>query len=132
MNERCAAKRNRYHINATDYRTEVLTALHLKILQVELDQNADATRINDRITSAEKEIVGSKTAGLAGLMSPTPILLRFPPYSWCIRILRFDPMRRAAGTVTRVLALRHNALKPHLAGMKEDSGSVLGEVLIET
>ena len=34
--------------------------------------------------------------------------------------------------ITQVLALRHNALKPHLAGMKEDSGTVLCEVLIQT
>jgi hypothetical protein len=63
MNERGAAKRNRYHYNATDYRTKV-SALHLKILQAELDQNADATRINDRITSAEQEIVRLKNRQL--------------------------------------------------------------------
>jgi hypothetical protein len=63
MNERCAAKRNRYHNDATDYRTKA-SALHLKILQAELDQNADATRIDDRITSAEKEVVRLKNRQL--------------------------------------------------------------------
>ena len=38
-----------------DYR-KTLSALHLKILQTEQDQNADAARIDDCITSAEKEI----------------------------------------------------------------------------
>ena len=63
MNERYAAKRNRYHNDATDYWTKV-SALHLKILQAELDQNADATRIDDRIASAEKEIARLKNRQL--------------------------------------------------------------------
>ena len=41
-------------------------------------------------------------------------------------------MWRSAGTVPRVLALRHDSFEPHLAGMKEDRGAVLSEVLIET
>jgi len=56
MNESCAEKRNGYHNRANDPRKE-LSALHLKILQTEQDQNADAARIDDRITSAEKEII---------------------------------------------------------------------------
>jgi hypothetical protein len=56
MNESCAGKRNGYHNRANDPRKE-LSALHLKILQTEQDQNADAARIDGRITSAEKEII---------------------------------------------------------------------------
>jgi hypothetical protein len=63
MNERCVAKRSRYRNDATDYLTKA-SALHLKILQAELDQNADAARIHDRITSAEKEIVRLKNRQL--------------------------------------------------------------------
>jgi hypothetical protein len=54
MIERYAGKRN--HNRPNDHH-KTLSALHLKILQTEQDQSADAARIDDRITSAEKEII---------------------------------------------------------------------------
>src|SRR4029453_10082657 len=74
---------------------------------------------------------GSRTS-LAGLMSPAPIFLGFSLDRRRVRIFALDPVWRAAGTVTRVLALRHDAFKAELAGMLEDSGAVLSEMLIET
>ena len=56
VNESCAGKRNGYHSRTNDHRKE-LSALHLKILQTEQDQNADAARIDDCVTGAEKAII---------------------------------------------------------------------------
>jgi len=43
----------------------------------------------------------------------------------------FEPVGRAAGTVGRVLALRHNAFEPHLAGMAKHCLAIALHVLIE-
>jgi hypothetical protein len=47
------------------------------------------------------------------------------------RILHFEPVGRAAGTVSRILPLRHDTFKPHLAGMGEDGRAVPLHMLIE-
>jgi len=43
----------------------------------------------------------------------------------------FEPIGRAAGTVGRVLPLRHDAFKPHLAGMGEDGRAIAFRVFVE-
>ena len=62
MSQACAA--NRDQDAADDYRKQ-LSALHLKIIQTQLDQNADAARIESRIASAEKEIAWLQKRPLA-------------------------------------------------------------------
>ena len=44
-----------------------------------------------------------------------PILFGFAPHGGCIRVLHFEPIGRAAGTVGGILALRDNAFEPELA-----------------
>src|SRR6516164_10943719 len=60
-----------------------------------------------------------------------PILLGFALHGRCIQVLHFEPIGRAAGTVGRVLALRHDTFKPHLAGMGEDGRAVALNMLVE-
>src|SRR5262249_62030454 len=56
--------------------------------------------------------------------SAPPILLRFPLHRRASRILHFEPIRRATGTVARILALRHDAFEAKLAGVGEDGRAV--------
>ena len=49
-----------------------------------------------------------------------PILLGLTLHSRCIRVLHFEPIGRAAGTVGGILALRDDAFKTHFASMGED------------
>src|SRR6516164_10526012 len=60
-----------------------------------------------------------------------PILLGFPLHGRCIRVLHFEPIGRAAGTVGRVLALRHDTFEAHLAGMGEEGRAVAFDIFIE-
>src|SRR6516164_1381085 len=60
-----------------------------------------------------------------------PILLGFALHGRCIQVLHFEPIGRAAATVGRVLPLRHDTFKPHLAGMGEDGRAVALDMLIE-
>jgi hypothetical protein len=65
-------------------------------------------------------------------LSPTPVFLGFPFHRWRGGVLALDPVRRVAGPVARVLPLRHDALKAHLASVREHERAVLlVEVLIE-
>ena len=48
-----------------------------------------------------------------------------------LRVLLFEPIRRAAGAIHRVLTLRHNAFESHLAGIGEDGRAVALDMLIE-
>jgi flagellar biosynthesis component FlhA len=48
----------------------------------------------------------------------------------CIRVLHFEPVRRAARAIHRVLALRHDAFEPHLAGVGEDGRAIALDVLV--
>jgi hypothetical protein len=51
---------------------------------------------------------------------------------WRGWVLALDPVRRAAGPVARVLALRHDTLKTQLAGVREHQRAVrVVEVLVE-
>jgi hypothetical protein len=43
-----------------------------------------------------------------------------PPHGRASGVLAFDPMRRAARTIPRVLPLRHDAFQAELAGVMED------------
>jgi hypothetical protein len=49
----------------------------------------------------------------------------------CRRVLELEPIRRSAGTIDRVLALRHNVFESHLAGVGEDGRAVAFHVLVE-
>ena len=51
-----------------------------------------------------------------------------PPRS---RVLALEPVRRAAGAVRRVLALRDDGLQAHSAGVGEHGGTVRLDVLVE-
>jgi hypothetical protein len=59
----------------------------------------------------------------------SPILLPF--HSRRIRVLHFEPIWRAAGAVGGILALRDDALKPHLARVGEDGRAVALYVFVE-
>jgi hypothetical protein len=47
------------------------------------------------------------------------------------RVLHFEPIRRAAGTVGGILALRHDAFEAELAGMGEDDWVVAFDMLVK-
>src|SRR5215510_3734664 len=56
--------------------------------------------------------------------APCPIFLGFALHGRCIRVLHFEPIGGAAGTVGGVLALRDDAFKAELASMGEDGRAV--------
>src|SRR5215471_16403830 len=60
-----------------------------------------------------------------------PFFLLFALHRRCIRVLHFEPVRRAAGTVGRILPLRDNAFEAKLAGAGEDGRAVALGMLIE-
>src|SRR5262249_51675223 len=60
-----------------------------------------------------------------------PILLRFPVHRRSRRVLHLEPIRRAAGAIDRVLALRDDAFETKLAGVGEDSRAVALDMLVE-
>ena len=70
-------------------------------------------------------------AGANECRSFAPILFGFALHGRCIRVLHFEPIRRAARTVGGILALRHNALESHLAGVGEDGRAVAFQMLVE-
>src|SRR5215813_10672606 len=53
-----------------------------------------------------------------------PILLGFPLHGRCIRVLHFEPIGGAPGTVDGILALRDDAFETKLAGVGEDGRAV--------
>src|SRR5262245_59182446 len=55
----------------------------------------------------------------------------FTLHSRRIRVLHFEPIGRAAGTVGGLLALRDDALKTHFAGVREDGRAVALDMLVE-
>src|SRR6516165_8143845 len=59
--------------------------------------------------------------------SPPPLLVSPPGAS----SLHFEPIGRAAGTVGRILALRHDAFKTHFASVREDGRTVALDMLVE-
>src|SRR5262245_56367675 len=69
--------------------------------------------------------------GLSPSSSPPPILLRFPLHRRCIRVLHFEPIGGAPGTVDGILALRDDAFEAKLAGMGEDGRAVAFHVFVE-
>jgi hypothetical protein len=63
--------------------------------------------------------------GLSPLLtSASPVLLRLAPHRRACRVLALEPVGRAPRAVARVLALRHDALQAHLAGMGEHGRAV--------
>lgn len=64
--------------------------------------------------------------------SPSPILFCFSFHCGRLRIFALDPIWRAAGTISRILALRNDPLQPELAGVLEYKRPVfLVHMLIE-
>src|SRR5215472_16656607 len=63
--------------------------------------------------------------------SSAPILLCLALHRRCIRVLHFEPIGRAAGTIGRILALRHDAFEAELAGMGKDGWTVALDMLVE-
>src|SRR5262249_56717450 len=63
--------------------------------------------------------------------SSPPILLRLSLHSRRIRVLHFEPIGGAPGTVDGVLALRDDAFEAKLAGMGEDGRAVALDMLVE-
>jgi hypothetical protein len=59
-----------------------------------------------------------------------PILLRLALHGCARRVLALEPVGRAAGAVGRGLALRHDALQAHLAGVAEHGRPVGLDVLV--
>src|SRR6516165_6497457 len=62
---------------------------------------------------------------------PAPFLFLFAPHRRSHRVLHFEPIRRAPRAIHRVLALRHDAFEPHLAGVGEHGRAVALDMLIE-
>src|SRR5262249_58542091 len=60
-----------------------------------------------------------------------PIFLGLPYHRGSRRVLHLEPVRRVAGAIHRVLALRHDAFESHLAGVGEDGRAVAFHVLVE-
>src|SRR5262249_45236647 len=65
------------------------------------------------------------------VISFTPILFGFPLHCRCIRVLHFEPIGRAVGTVGRSKALRHDSLETELAGVAEYDVAGLVDVLLK-
>src|SRR5262249_44801319 len=60
-----------------------------------------------------------------------PILLSLALDRRRVGVLHLEPIGRAAGTVGRAFALRHDAFKSHLAGMREHGRAVAFDMLVE-
>src|SRR5262249_40783847 len=84
-------------------------------------------RVAWRYTPRIRRCVGrSRLSACVQVLSPpfSPILLGFTLHGRCIHVLHFEPIGRAAGAVGGILALRHNAFEPHLAGVGEDGQAI--------
>src|SRR5215831_16704063 len=83
-------------------------------------------------TTAPNMCRASATAVMSELSIPRDdVLLRFPLYGRCIQVLHLEPVRRAAGTVDGILALRDDAFETKLAGIGEDGRAVALHMLVE-
>ena len=75
-----------------------------------------------------------ESPGTLGACHLRPLLphspLGLPLYGRRIRVLHFEPIGGATGTVGGILVLRDN-VKPHLAGVREDGRAVALGMLIE-
>src|SRR5262249_14244980 len=60
-----------------------------------------------------------------------PILFRLALHCQGIRVLHFEPIGRAAGTVGGILPLRDNAFEAHLAVVGEDGRAVALDMFVE-
>src|SRR5258708_7897377 len=58
-------------------------------------------------------------------LSPPPVLFRPPLHRRCLRVLELEPVTGATGAIARTEPLRHDPLKPHLAGVLEHSQPAL-------
>src|SRR5262245_38343114 len=71
------------------------------------------------------------TASVLYRLCLPPIFLSLPLHGWRVRVLHFEPVRRAAGTVGGILALRDDAFQAKLAGMGEDGRAVAFHMFVE-
>src|SRR5262245_2248266 len=67
---------------------------------------------------------GSLRRASAANRSSAPVLFCLSFHGRRIRVLHFEPVGRAAGTIGGILALRGNAFEAELAGMGEDGRAV--------
>ena len=91
-------------------------------------------RVTWRYTPRIRQCVGrSRLSACAQVLSPpfSPILLGFALHGRRIHVLHFEPIGRAAGAVGRILPLRHDTFKPHLAGMGKDGRAVALDMLVQ-
>jgi hypothetical protein len=63
--------------------------------------------------------------------SPAPVLLCFPLHGWRVRVLELEPILGPTAAIDRAQPLRHDAFKPHLAGVTEDRVTGMRQMLIE-
>ena len=64
-------------------------------------------------------------------IGPNPLQFPASPRAhWRIRVFALDPVRRAAGTVAQVLALRHDAFQAKLA-LEDERAVFMLEVFIQ-
>jgi len=64
--------------------------------------------------------------------SPCPVFLGFSLHCWCVGVLHFQPIGRAARTIGRLFPLRDNAFETELAGVAKYGLAVALYVLIES
>ncbi len=98
------------------------------------DDEVDETDVNRAGGWSRERIVRRFMAAGGGpyiQRLPAPILLRLAPHRLARRVLALEPVGRAAGAVGRGLALRHDALQAHLAGMREHGRAVGLDMLVE-
>src|SRR5262249_22760718 len=74
---------------------------------------------------------GSLRRASAANRSSAPVLFCLSFHGRRIRVLHFEPVGRAAGTIGGILALRGNAFEAELAGMGEDGRAVTLDMLVE-
>ncbi len=63
------------------------------------------------------------------VVCPNPLPL--PLHRWRMRVLGFEPIVRAAGSVGRAETLRHDAFQPELTGVPEHDVARLADTLVQ-
>jgi hypothetical protein len=85
---------------------------------------SDTAAMAVQMSACSRRIQG---CNLRSLIGPNPLRL----HCRCTRVLHFEPMGRAAGTVDRVLTFRHDTFESHLAGVAKYGLAVALHVLVE-
>ena len=96
----------------------------------DLSDEIIARRIIELAKAGERNVEVLSEAALNVLreQSASPILLRLALHGRCVRVLHFEPIGRAAGTVGRVLPLRAKTVgpSPSMCSLKSDAGAGVG------